>query len=101
MRLALEGKNAVIPVIKRLSDEPYRWEIAEAALADVANVEKKVPPEFITEDSFGITDACRRYLAPLIEGEAYPPYEDGLPIYVRLKNVAVEKKLAEGFTVKV
>jgi 6-phosphofructokinase 1 len=100
VRLAMDGKNAVIPVIRRLSDDPYRWEIAEAALADVANVEKKVPRDFITEDGFGITEACRRYLAPLIEGEAYPPYENGLPQYVRLKNVAVEKKLAQGFEVK-
>jgi 6-phosphofructokinase 1 len=94
VKLALEGKNAVMPVIKRLSDDPYRWEIAEAALVDVANVEKTVPREYITEDGFGITEACRRYLAPLIGGEAYPPYKNGLPDYVRLKNVAVPKKLA-------
>jgi 6-phosphofructokinase 1 len=100
VKLALDGKNAVIPVIKRLSDEPYRWEIAEASLADVANVEKKMPAEFISEDGFGITEACRRYLAPLIEGEAYPPYVKGLPDYVRLRNVAVPKKLASGFEVK-
>lgn len=99
VKLALEGKNAVMPVIKRLSDDPYRWEIAEAALADVANVEKKVPREFITEDGFGITEACRRYLSPLIGGEAYPPYKNGLPDYVRLKNVAVPKKL-ESFELK-
>ena len=99
VKLALEGKNAVMPVIKRLSDDPYRWEIAEAALVDVANVEKTVPREYITEDGFGITDACRRYLAPLIGGEAYPPYKNGLPDYVRLKNVAVPKKL-ESFELK-
>jgi 6-phosphofructokinase 1 len=98
--LALAGKNAVMPVIRRLSDDPYRWEIAEAALADVANVEKKVPRDFITEDGFGITESCRRYLAPLIGGEAYPPYAGGLPQYVRLRNVAVEKRLAEGFQLK-
>jgi len=100
VRLALEGKNAVMPVIKRLSDDPYRWEIAEAQLADVANVEKKVPREFITADGFGITEPCRRYLAPLIGGEAYPPYKDGLPQYVRLKNVAVPKKLTTQFKLK-
>jgi len=99
VKLALEGKNAVMPVIKRLSDDPYRWEIAEAALVDVANVEKTVPREYITEDGFGITEACRRYLAPLIGGEAYPPYKNGLPDYVRLKNVAVPKKL-ESFELK-
>ena len=100
VKLALEGKNAVMPVIKRLSDDPYRWEIAEAALVDVANVEKTVPREYITEDGFGITDACRRYLAPLIGGEAYPPYKNGLPDYVRLKNVAVPKKLTTQFKLK-
>jgi 6-phosphofructokinase 1 len=99
VEMALAGKNAVIPMIKRLSDEPYRWEIAEQALADVANVERKVPAEYITDDGFGITEACRRYLAPLIQGEAYPPYKDGLPHYVRLKNVAVAKKLKTGFSV--
>jgi len=100
VKLALEGKNAVMPVIKRLSDDPYRWEIAEAALVDVANVEKTVPREYITEDGFGITEACRRYLAPLIGGEAYPPYKNGLPDYVRLKNVAVPKKLTTQFKLK-
>lgn len=99
VEMALAGKNAVIPMIKRLSDEPYRWEIAEQALADVANVERKVPADYITHDGFGITEACRRYLAPLIQGEAYPPYKNGLPHYVRLKNIAVAKKLKTQFSV--
>jgi 6-phosphofructokinase 1 len=93
VELALAGKNAVMPTIVRLADAPYRWEIGVAELKDVANVEKKMPPEFITADGFGITAACRAYLAPLIEGEDYPPYRAGLPDYVRLKNVAVAKKL--------
>jgi 6-phosphofructokinase len=99
VEMALAGKNAVIPMIRRLADDPYRWEVVEEALADVANVEKKVPPEYITGDGFGITAACRRYLTPLIQGEAYPPYKNGLPDYVRLKNVAAAKKLATTFTV--
>ncbi len=94
VELALAGGNAVMPTIKRLSDSPYRWEIGVADLNQVANVEKKMPAEFITDDGFGITAACRAYLAPLIEGEDYPPYRNGLPDYVRLKNVAVAKKLA-------
>jgi len=93
VELALEGRNAVMPAIVRLSDAPYRWEIGVAGLKDVANVEKKMPCEFITPDGFGITDACRAYLAPLIEGEDYPPYRNGLPDYVRLKNIQVNKKL--------
>lgn len=96
---ALSGKNAVMPAIRRLSDRPYTWDIALADLKDVANVEKKMPAEFITADGFGITPACRDYLAPLIEGEDFPPFKDGLPDYVRLKNIAVPKKLATEFKV--
>ncbi|GAP65172.1 6-phosphofructokinase [Mizugakiibacter sediminis] len=93
---ALAGENAVMPVIVRTSDAPYRWKIAPAPLAKIANHEKKLPPSFIRRDGYGITAAARRYLAPLIRGEAAPPYgADGLPKYVRLKNAAVAKKLPE------
>lgn len=95
--MALAGKNAIMPAIRRLSDAPYQWDIAEAQLVQVANVEKFMPRDFITEDGFHITEACRRYLSPLISGEDYPPFKNGLPDYVRLKNVAVEKKLVNGF----
>ena len=88
-----------MPAIRRLSDAPYRWDIIEAPLSEVANREKPVPPDFITADGFGITAAARRYLAPLIIGEAYPPFNDGLPDYVKLQNVAVPKKLATEFAV--
>jgi 6-phosphofructokinase 1 len=91
--LALQGKNAVMATINRLSDDPYRWEIGDAPLKDIANVERKMPAEFITTDGFHITEACRTYLQPLIEGEDPPPYRKGLPDYVRLKNLSVEKKL--------
>jgi len=97
--MALAGKNAVMPAITRVSDAPYRWKITEAPLAKVANVEKMLPRDFITADGFGITDKARRYLAPLIKGEAPPPYRDGLPQYVRLKNVAVAKKIAQDFAI--
>jgi 6-phosphofructokinase 1 len=99
VELALEGANAVMPTIERVSDAPYRWQIGVARLADVANVEKFMPRDFITEDGFGITEKCRRYLAPLIEGEDYPAYRDGLPVYATLKNVAVPAKLT-AFSVK-
>ena len=92
--LALQGKNAVMATINRLADAPYRWEIGHAPLKDVANVERKMPAEFISADGFHITDACRAYLQPLIEGEEPPPYRKGLPDYVRLKNVSITKKLA-------
>lgn len=91
---ALEGMNAVMPVIKRTSDAPYRWKIEPAPLKRIANREKKMPKSFIRRDGFGITAAARRYLAPLIRGEAAPPLgRDGLPRYVKLKNMAVAKKL--------
>jgi 6-phosphofructokinase 1 len=94
VEFALEGRNAVMPVIKRTSDAPYEWTIDSADLADVANVETGLPREYITEDGFGITAACRRYLQPLIAGEDPPPYRDGLPDYVRLTNAPVPATLA-------
>ena len=99
VELALKGKNAVMPAIVRKSNKPYRWTIGEAALADVANVEKMMPKNFITRNGFGITDSCREYLAPLIKGEDYPPFKNGLPQYARMKNVAVPKKLKKRFKV--
>ena len=93
VELALAGKNAVMPTIVRLKDQPYRWRIGEAPLERVANVEKKMPKRFIRKDGFGVTASARRYLAPLIEGEAPPPYRNGLPEYVALKKVMVKKKL--------
>ena len=94
---AIKGMNAVMPAIKRRSSSPYRWQIVPVPLADVANVEKKVPREFVTADGFGITAACRRYLEPLIAGEDYPPYRNGLPAYVRIKGAAVKRKLKTDF----
>ncbi len=95
---AIAGHNSVMPTIERLSNTPYNWKVGMAQLADVANVEKMMPADFISEDGFGISEACREYLLPLIEGEDYPPYKNGLPDYVRLKNAAIEKKL-EGFEI--
>ncbi|HKN79263.1 MAG TPA: 6-phosphofructokinase [Lysobacter sp.] len=91
---ALKGMNAMMPVIQRTSDAPYRWKIAPARLEDIANHEKTMPAGFLRKDGYGITAAARRYLEPLIRGEAPPPYgRDGLPKYVVLKNAAVKKKL--------
>ena len=99
VELALAGKNAVMPAIKRVADKPYRWKIEPAPLSKVANVEKMLPRNFITKDGFGITDKARAYLAPLIRGEDPPPFKDGVPQYVRLKKVLVPKKLATEFKV--
>lgn len=99
VHLALSGKNAIMPIIVRDSNDPYRWSIGEASLDKVANVEVKMPRNYITPDGFGITEECRRYLLPLIQGEDYPPYENGLPVYVTLKNIAVAKKLEKTFEI--
>lgn len=100
VEFALAGKNAVMPTIVRTSDSPYRWKIGEAKLARVANVEKMMPAGFITRDGFGITKKCRTYLEPLIRGEDYPPYKNGLPQYVELKKIAVKKRLKKDFRIK-
>ncbi len=99
VELAVRGINAVMPTIVRKSSRPYRWTIGHVPLGEVANQEKKLPREFITADGFGITPACRRYLQPLIAGEDYPPYREGLPAYVTLKGVSVGKKLTTAFEV--
>ncbi len=99
VELALAGHNAVMPTIVRDSTRPYRWSIGFTDLDRVANVEKKMPANFITADGFHITTRCRNYLAPLIEGEDYPPFRNGLPDYVRLKNPSVRKKLKTPFKI--
>ena len=93
VRFALSGENAVMPIIKRVSSKPYSWEIDKVKLSKVANVERKLPQNFITKDGFGVTEACKNYLRPLIQGEAYPPYKDGVIETASLKNKVVKKKL--------
>ncbi len=100
VRFALAGHNAVMPTIERVSNRPYRWKIGMAPLDRVANVEKIMPRRFIRRDGFGITAACRAYLLPLIRGEDYPPYKNGLPNYVRLRNTPVAKRLRTAFEPK-
>lgn len=93
VEFAVAGENAVMPVIERTSDEPYRWRIAKAPLARIANHEKKLPKSFVRADGYGITAAARRYLAPLIAGEAWPPFAHGLPRYATLKLERAPQKL--------
>jgi ATP-dependent phosphofructokinase / diphosphate-dependent phosphofructokinase len=99
VELAVKGMNAVMPTIVRKAAKPYKWTVGHVPLDQVANVEKKVPRDFVTEDGFGITEACRRYLEPLIAGEDYPPYKNGLPDYVKIKGVLVKRKLSTDFKV--
>lgn len=93
VEMALNGQNAIMPIIVRTNNNPYTWEIQTANLSEVANVEKKLPKDFINQDGFGITNKCREYILPLIQGEDYPPYKDGLPKYVHLDKHMVNKKL--------
>jgi 6-phosphofructokinase 1 len=99
VELALKGQNSVMPTIVRTSNRPYRWKIGIAKLENVANREKMLPRDYVTPDGFHITAKGRRYLAPLIKGEDYPPYKDGLPQYVRLRNAPVRRKLKADFVV--
>ena len=93
VELALEGRNSVMPTIERVSDVPYEYRLGTASLEAVANAEKFMPRDFISDDGWGITEKCRRYLLPLIQGEDYPAYKGGMPVYATLKNVGVPKKL--------
>ena len=93
VQFALSGENAVMPIIKRTSSNPYSWKIDKVKLSQVANVEKKLPQKFISKNGFGVTEACKNYLRPLIQGEAYPPYKDGVIETASLKNKLVKKKL--------
>ncbi|MGL6161335.1 6-phosphofructokinase [Microbulbifer sp.] len=99
VEMAVAGKSGVMPVIVRDSGPEYSWSVGEAPLTEVANREKMMPRDYISEDGFGVTQAARDYLLPLIQGEDYPPYKNGVPQYARLKKVLVEKKLKECFSV--
>jgi 6-phosphofructokinase 1 len=100
VEFALAGENAVMPIIRRTSDKPYRWTVDKVSLARVANREKKMPRSFISRDGFGITGRCRSYLEPLIQGEDYPPYRRGLPRYAELKLKPVGQLLARDFVLE-
>ena len=95
VEFALNGDNSIMPAIERISNDPFEWKVGKAPLSEVANVEKMMPMNFISDDGFGITDACKEYLLPLIQGEDYPPYKNGLPDFVNLKNISIDKYLTE------
>lgn len=99
VELAIEGHNAVMPIIVRTGDSPYSWEISQTNLGDVANVEKKLPESYVSKDGYGITEDCRKYLKPLIEGEDYPPYVDGIPNYAILQKHLVPKRIKDDFAI--
>ena len=92
---ALAGKSALMISIERDASKPYAWSLGEVPLSAVANQEKKMPRKFISKDGFGITQQARDYLLPLIAGEDYPPYQNGLPYYPRLKNTLITKRCTQ------
>ncbi|MEJ2452213.1 MAG: 6-phosphofructokinase [Gammaproteobacteria bacterium] len=96
---AIKGHNSVMPTVDRKSNKPFKWKVGMADLSKVANVEKMMPNNFITKDGFGITQACRNYMEPLIKGEDYPPYKNGMPQYARIKGIGVPKKLKGKFEI--
>jgi 6-phosphofructokinase 1 len=100
VEFALKGQNAIMPIIVRTSNTPYRWTIDQIPLKRVANKEKMMPRTFISRDGFSITKPCRRYLEPLIRGEDYPPYRKGLPYYAELRNVTVTPRLGNRFMLR-
>ena len=91
VEFALAGKNAVMPVIKRLSNKPYKWKIESASLSKVANVEKTLPKGYISKDGFTISNKGIDYLTPLIQGEPPLEFKNGIPVVAKLKNVLVKK----------
>jgi len=95
VEFALAGKTSVMPAIIRTSESPYTWKIGEAPLSEIANAEKFMPRDYITPDGFGISDLGRKYFTPLIQGEDYPPYKDGMPAYVNLQHKLIDKKLGD------
>ncbi len=97
--MALEGENSVMPTIIRTNNHPYQWEIGKVNLNEVANIEKILPKNFIDNSGYGITQTCRKYIAPLMEGEDYPEFQNGIPNYIRLTNKSVTKKLGTDFAV--
>jgi 6-phosphofructokinase 1 len=100
VEFAVSGKNAVMPIIVRESNKPYKWKVGEAPLSQVANQEKKMPIHFITDEGYGITNDCREYLAPLVRGEDYPPYcDNGMPRYIQMSKKIIEKKLKTKFEI--
>lgn len=94
---ALQGKTDVMPVIQRTSDRPYRWQILPAALAGLMNREKRLPRGFLAADGYRLTARARAYFTPLIRGEAWPPFADGLPVHAQLKLKPVTRRLQSAF----
>ncbi len=99
LEFALEGKNAIMPIIRRISNSPYRWEVSYTDLSNVANIEKNLPQNYIDEEGYGITNNCREYMRPLIAGENYPSFSNGIPVYSKPMNQLVKRILNDDFSI--
>ena len=99
VKSAIKGEQSKMMTIVRKSNKPYKWAIGSTDLGNVANNEKMMPMKYITSNGYGITKACKEYMRPLINGEGYPPYKDGLPVFCELKNKLVPKRLKSKFMV--
>ena len=99
VKSAIKGEQSKMMTIVRKSNKPYKWTIGSTDLGNVANNEKMMPKKYITSNGYGITKACKEYMRPLINGEAYPPYKGGLPVFCELKNKLVPKRLKSKFMV--
>lgn len=94
---ALHGLTNVMPVIVRTSDQPYRWQVAPKPLTGIMNREKRLPRTFLTADGYRLTARARRYFAPLIRGEAWPPFENGLPVHAKLRLQPVQRRMPRSY----
>ena len=93
VKYAVKGMNGVMPVIVRGKGKKYSWKISPVSLSKIANVEKKLPKSYISGNGFDVTSKAIKYLSPLIKGEAYPKFKDGIPVTQKLKLLQVKKKL--------
>jgi 6-phosphofructokinase 1 len=93
IKYALAGMNGVMPIIVRSKGPKYKWSIEAAPLSKIANLEKKLPKSFISKNGMNVTQKAIDYLMPLIQGESYPPYKNGIPLTKEFKLIKAVKKL--------
>ena len=93
VKAAVDGQSGFMVKLVRESDEPYRWTTGLQPLGDIANLERLIPRDWITEDGWLPNEKFITYARPLIQGELHLPSINGLPVFARLIKVKIEKKL--------
>ncbi|MBH44686.1 MAG: 6-phosphofructokinase [Gammaproteobacteria bacterium] len=86
-------KSGIMLTIDSKKSKKYSWSIGYTDLKNVANKEKRLPKKYISNDGYAITQSCRQYISNLINGEDYPKYKNGLPLYSKLRKILIKKKL--------